>query len=140
VATRAFFVRFLFGHDLRANAFRVCREGKPLHTFSDHALRHEVPVFRVLVEIVDDEAAAGNHLVPVGADQLQRALDEFGGDAAPAQAARCLGVGDDDGLRRFPIDCERDLALDVELEAALQLVVANRGHRSNPFFRSYVGP
>jgi hypothetical protein len=27
----------LFGHDLRANAFRVCREGKPLHTFPDHA-------------------------------------------------------------------------------------------------------
>ena len=25
-------------HDLRANAFRVCREGKPLHTFPDHAL------------------------------------------------------------------------------------------------------
>src|SRR5262249_44409098 len=28
----------LFEHDLRANAFRVCREGKPLHTFPDHAL------------------------------------------------------------------------------------------------------
>jgi hypothetical protein len=28
----------LFAHDLRANAFRVCREGKPLHTFPDHAL------------------------------------------------------------------------------------------------------
>src|SRR5262245_20202855 len=30
--------RLLIEHDLRANAFRVCREGKPLHTFSDHAL------------------------------------------------------------------------------------------------------
>src|SRR5215510_14595004 len=28
----------LFEHDLRANAFPVCREGKPLHTFRDHAL------------------------------------------------------------------------------------------------------
>ena len=28
----------LFEHDLRANAFRVCREGKPLRTFPDHAL------------------------------------------------------------------------------------------------------
>ena len=28
-------------HDLRANAFRVCREGKPLHTLPDHALRPE---------------------------------------------------------------------------------------------------
>src|SRR5437016_8559206 len=26
-------------HDLRANAFRVCREGKPVPTFPDHALR-----------------------------------------------------------------------------------------------------
>ncbi|MCC8967997.1 alpha/beta fold hydrolase [Bradyrhizobium sp. Pear76] len=29
----------LFEHDLRANASRVCREGKPLHTFPDHAVR-----------------------------------------------------------------------------------------------------
>src|SRR6266403_878309 len=29
---------FLFEHDLRANAFRVCREGKPVSTFPDHAL------------------------------------------------------------------------------------------------------
>jgi hypothetical protein len=28
----------LIEHDLRANAFRGCREGKPLHTFPDHAL------------------------------------------------------------------------------------------------------
>src|SRR6266478_1682634 len=28
---------FLFEHDLRANAFRVCREGKPVPTFPDHA-------------------------------------------------------------------------------------------------------
>src|SRR5258705_7296421 len=27
-----------FEHDLRANAFRVCREGKPVPTFSDQAL------------------------------------------------------------------------------------------------------
>ena len=26
-----------FEHDLRANAFRVCREGKPVPTFPDHA-------------------------------------------------------------------------------------------------------
>src|ERR1700716_4478123 len=31
---------FLFEHDLRANAFRVCREGKPVPTFPDHALRN----------------------------------------------------------------------------------------------------
>jgi hypothetical protein len=28
----------LIEHDLRANAFGVCREGEPLHTFPDHAL------------------------------------------------------------------------------------------------------
>ena len=28
----------LLEHDLRANAFRVCREGKPVPTFPDHAL------------------------------------------------------------------------------------------------------
>jgi hypothetical protein len=27
----------LLEHDLRANAFRVCREGKPVSTFPDHA-------------------------------------------------------------------------------------------------------
>jgi hypothetical protein len=26
-----------FEHDLRANGFRVCREGKPVPTFPDHA-------------------------------------------------------------------------------------------------------
>src|SRR5712691_7023965 len=30
----------LFEHDLRANAFRVCREGKPVSTFPDHAPGH----------------------------------------------------------------------------------------------------
>ena len=30
--------RSLIKHDLRANAPGVCREGKPLHTFPDHAL------------------------------------------------------------------------------------------------------
>jgi hypothetical protein len=40
-------VALLFAHDLRANAFRVCREGKPLHTFPDHALNPvgELPGF-----------------------------------------------------------------------------------------------
>src|SRR4051794_16970046 len=28
----------LFEHDLRANAFRVCPEGKPVSNFPDHAL------------------------------------------------------------------------------------------------------
>jgi hypothetical protein len=28
----------LSAHDLRTNAFRVCREGKPVPTFPDHAL------------------------------------------------------------------------------------------------------
>jgi hypothetical protein len=37
----------LFEHDLRANAFRICREGKPVSTFPDHALteRDAEPLF-----------------------------------------------------------------------------------------------
>jgi len=34
----------LFEHDLRANAFRVCREGKPVSPFPDHALTVRVVV------------------------------------------------------------------------------------------------
>src|SRR5579864_7853057 len=40
--------RFLFSHDLRANASRVCRDGKPLHAFPDHALGHEGRTMRNL--------------------------------------------------------------------------------------------
>jgi hypothetical protein len=38
--------QFLIEQDLRANAFRVCREEKPLHTFPDHALKQSDPRFR----------------------------------------------------------------------------------------------
>ena len=31
----------MFEHDLRANASGVCREGKPVPTFPDHALAHD---------------------------------------------------------------------------------------------------
>jgi hypothetical protein len=31
----------LFEHDLRANAFHVCREGKPVPTSPDHALKRD---------------------------------------------------------------------------------------------------
>ena len=46
---------FLFEHDLRANAFRVCREGKPVpthrvvargHAFPDHAPGCDRPIVR----------------------------------------------------------------------------------------------
>jgi hypothetical protein len=61
----------------------------------------------------------------IGADQSQRALDQFRGDAEATQASRGLGVGDDDGQRRQPIIRERQPALDVELEAGERLVVAD---------------
>ena len=38
---------------------------------------HHVPIFRVLAQVIDDEAAPGDHLATVGADQGQRALDQF---------------------------------------------------------------
>jgi hypothetical protein len=36
------------------------------------------------VACIGDKSAAGDDLAAVGADQLQRALDQFGGDAAAA--------------------------------------------------------
>src|SRR2546430_15323247 len=95
---------------------RTCRSG------SFDASGHEVPVFPVLVQVVHDETAASDHLVAVGADHLQRALDQFRGDAAPAQGAWSLGMGDDDGLRRWPVIGKGDLALGIELEAVQGLV------------------
>ena len=46
----------------------------------------------MLVQIIHDKTAAGDDLQAVGADQLQRALDQFGRDTAAAQgalASRC---------------------------------------------------
>src|SRR5260370_3026431 len=76
---------------------------------------YEIRVPRVLAQIVDHEAAAGDHLVSVGADQRQRALDQFGGDAAAAQRGWRLGVGDDDRLRGQPVVGESLTAFDIEL-------------------------
>src|SRR5450755_4220931 len=40
---------FLFEHDLRANAFRVCREGKPVPTFPDHALVRHIIIAAAII-------------------------------------------------------------------------------------------
>jgi hypothetical protein len=53
----------------------------------------QIGKFRVLAQIVDDEAAAGDDLASVGADQFERALDQFGGDAAAPQGARAFRYG-----------------------------------------------
>src|SRR5216684_3629717 len=39
----------LFEHDLRANAFRVCREGKPVSTFPDHAVEMSAANFSLFL-------------------------------------------------------------------------------------------
>src|SRR5258705_9477175 len=60
----------------------------------------QIRKFRMLAQIIHHKAAARDDLAAVGANQVQRALDQFGSDAAAAQRARGLGVGDDDRLRR----------------------------------------
>src|SRR5499427_3318610 len=83
----------LFEHDLRANAFRVCREGKPLHTFPDHAL--VVAAIRQLA-VMGEIAEAGDRGIEVQLDRAGRTMalladDDFG----PADRALhvCLPFG-----------------------------------------------
>ena len=52
----------------------------------------QIRKFRVLAQIIDDKAAAGDDLASVGADQFERALDQFGSDAAAAQARGGVSV------------------------------------------------
>jgi hypothetical protein len=40
---------------------------------------------RISTQVIHDKAAAGDDLAAIGADQLERALDEFGSNAAAAQ-------------------------------------------------------
>ena len=39
----------------------------------------------MLAEIIDNKAATGDHLLTIGADDIQRALHQLGGNAAAAQ-------------------------------------------------------
>jgi hypothetical protein len=59
----------LFEHDLRANAFRVCREGKPVSTFPDHALR---AAKRYLVRSLDSEQVVTMKAVRVHCHSVPR--------------------------------------------------------------------
>src|SRR5437870_8178757 len=61
--TRRHPVYLLFKHDLRANAFRVCREGKPVPTFPDHALEPCPEDHREKRCVSKDEAPYWNALV-----------------------------------------------------------------------------
>src|SRR6185312_5034180 len=90
--------------------------------------RHDIPVLRMLAEKIDNKAATGDHLLTIGADDIQRAFHQLGGNSAAAQTPRRLGVGDDDCLRRQPVIGKGDLTLGVELEAVQGLVVANGRH------------
>ena len=78
-------------------------------------------------QIIDHESASGDHLQAVGADHLQRALDQLRGDAAAAQRGRRLGVGDDNGPRRQPVIRERDATFDIKFKPMQGFVVADRG-------------
>src|ERR1700688_661010 len=80
-------------------ACRTCRSGLREacnDTRGEICLSHQIRKLRMLAQIIDHKTAAGDDLQSVGADQLQRALHQFGGDATAAQAPRRLGMGDDD--------------------------------------------
>ncbi|HUN97322.1 MAG TPA: hypothetical protein VMU69_13965 [Bradyrhizobium sp.] len=88
----------LFEHDLRANAFRVCREGKPVSTFPDHALGSfptvsDMPVgmiivfpARIAIAIAKKFNLAVQSAQPIKLQghllKLRRNRREFGGPAA----------------------------------------------------------
>jgi hypothetical protein len=91
----------------------------------DRLSRHQIGKFRMILQIVHHEATTGDHLEAVGADQFERALYQFRCDAAAAQRAWRLGVGDDDRRRPEAVICKSDGAFDIEFEAAERLVVAN---------------
>src|SRR5260370_3145720 len=55
---------------------------------------HKIPKLRMLAQVIHLEAAAGNHLQSIGADQLQRAPHQFRGDAAAPQRSRRLALCD----------------------------------------------
>src|SRR5260370_1152716 len=80
---------------------------------------HKIPELRMLAQVIHHEAAAGNHLQSIGADQLQRALHQPRGDAVAAQRSRRFGMGDDDGARREPIIRKGRLAVDVKFVAVM---------------------
>ena len=52
----------------------------------------QIGKFRISAQIIHDEAAAGDDLAAVGADQFERAPDQFGSNAAAAQRAGRFGV------------------------------------------------
>ena len=58
------------------------------------------------------------------------AMDNAGRNAAAAQRARRLGMGDDHGRRRQPVIGEGDFVARIELEATPVLVVPYRHARS----------
>ena len=94
----------MFEHDLRANAFRVCREGKPLRTFPDHAL-----------------GAPGEQRLEVGARPLRLGTRHLGGfteaEIAVDQAGAFVMFHADAGrLGLSVLPAGRRLLLSVELE------------------------
>src|ERR1700754_3536880 len=91
-------------------------------------LPRKIRKLRMPAQIIHLKAAAGDDLVAIGAYQLQRAPHQLRRNAAPAQRARRLGVGDDDRARRAAIIRKRKPALDVEFEAGEGGVVADGGH------------
>src|ERR1700730_1607116 len=81
---------FLFEHDLRATAFGVCRERKPLRTFPDHALSPDFSMKRTVAGARSTGAQS-------------RSLDRIGGSSALARGVGSQHSSSDAALpiRRF---------------------------------------
>ncbi len=81
------------------------------------------------VEIVGDEAAAGDHLLAAPADQAKSAFDQPGSDTAAAQREGRLGMGDDHAVAGDAIAGEGRRAADVQFEALQRRIVADGAAR-----------
>src|SRR4029077_2412822 len=123
---------FLFEHDLRANAFCVCREEKPVPTFSDHALTFLGLPCESLQEPLDlaillalSVGPFPDHLL-LGAHVRDEALNGFGQIGHRSRgAAACTAF-----FQRLPQPVDRGLQFTAR--SLLAGIVAYRG--SQPVF------
>ena len=90
----------LFEHDLRANAFRVCRKGKPAPPFPDHALKRNA---EAQAPLPDYPAAFFSwcRRAPQGGWEVRRICAIAGTRRRPSSRSKCI---------RRPVSSERETA------------------------------
>lgn len=109
----------VFEHNLRANAFSVCREAKPVLTFSDHALT-EAAAFLDHLDLVavgigdEEEARQRRAIMPEVAQRSWRKLvaleaGMFGVDVIDDDGEMAISVTEHIRLVAVEVDRELDL-------------------------------